>query len=85
MQALAVVLFPVLRRVPEGDGAHFLPVPAAIGRRREDAAAFGAAWRREIGPCELHELNTPEALALVARARRGGDGIPRPYARERWV
>lgn len=75
----------VLRRVPEGDGAHFLPVPAAIGRRREDAAAFGAAWRREIGPCELHELNTPEALALVARARRGGDGIPRPYARERWV
>lgn len=75
----------VLRRLPAEDDAHHLPVPAAIGRRREDAAAFAAAWRREVGSCELHELNTPESLTLVARARRGGDGIPRPFARERWV
>ncbi|GAA2977137.1 superfamily II DNA or RNA helicase [Microbacterium terrae] len=63
----------------------FLPVPARIGRRREDAAAFAAHWVRTIGPCTLHELDRPEALALAVRARRSAGGAPAPAARDEWL
>jgi hypothetical protein len=47
----------------------FLPVPASIGRRREDAQAFARHWNRLVGPCTLEELDSPEKLALLATAR----------------
>lgn len=72
------------RRLPASDDrAHFLPVPSLVGRRRADAEAFAAAWQREIGPAILHELKSPEAMALAARARRTGSGEA-PQTRERW-
>jgi len=81
---VAAVLRRAGRRDERGDG-HHLPVPAAIGRRREDALAFGRRWRDEVGPCLVHEVADPGALVLVAQARRGGDGLPGPVAREEWI
>ena len=71
----------VLRR-PRG--AQYVPVPSAIGRRREDAERFAAAWERTVGPCVLHPMDHPGALTLMAQARRGGapDGVP--AVREEW-
>jgi superfamily II DNA or RNA helicase len=63
----------------------FLPVPTAIARRREYAERFAAAWRREVGPCRLIEMDSPERLALLVEARRQAAGAPgRPIRRESW-
>jgi len=80
----SAVVRAVLRRSSRrGAEGHFLPVPSLIGRRREDAEAFAAAWSREVGPCVLHAVDRPGQLALLARARRGG--VPAlPAIREEW-
>jgi superfamily II DNA or RNA helicase len=67
----------------EGDG-QFLAVPSLIGRRREDAEAFAAAWNRAVGPCVLHPIDRPGGLALMARARRAGEESSPPVTREEW-
>lgn len=69
------------------DRGRLLPVPSAIGRRREDAEAFAAEWDREIGAAVLHAIDHPDQLALAARARRGGggDAVPAPSTRESWI
>ncbi|MFG6445845.1 DEAD/DEAH box helicase family protein [Microbacterium sp. P07] len=67
-----------------GSREQYLPVPSAIGRRREDAEAFAAAWQREVGPCVLHAMDRPGQLALMAQARRGGEDLPAPVTREEW-
>jgi superfamily II DNA or RNA helicase len=71
-------------RLARGSAEQFLPVPSAIGRKRADAEAFASAWEREVGPCTLHEIDSPAMLALLARARRGAAGAPAPATRERW-
>ncbi|MFG6501967.1 DEAD/DEAH box helicase family protein [Microbacterium sp. P05] len=67
-----------------GSDEHYLPVPTAIGRRREDAEAFAALWQREVGACVLHAMDNPGALALMAQARRGRSELPAPVVREEW-
>ena len=63
----------------------YLPVPTAIARRRAYAEAFAAAWRREVGPCRLIEMDSPERLAVLVEARRQAQGAPgRPVRRESW-
>ena len=63
----------------------YLPVPTVIARRREYAEAFAAAWRREVGPCRLIEMDTPERLAVLVEARRRSAGAPgAPVRRETW-
>ena len=62
----------------------YLPVPTAIGRRREDAEAFAALWEREVGACVLHAVDSPAQLALMAVARRGGGGTSAARTREEW-
>jgi superfamily II DNA or RNA helicase len=62
-----------------------VPVPTQIGRRRADAEAFAADWSRRVGPCRLHEIDSPDDLVRVARARRALEGTPRPPSvREQW-
>lgn len=53
-----------------GFRTRFLQVPSAIGRRRADAQLFALEWRRQVGPCTLHEIDSPEKLALLTRARK---------------
>ena len=48
----------------------YLPVPAPIGRRRADAQAFAAAWRRRVGRARLVEIKGTHALATLTEARR---------------
>ncbi len=62
-----------------------LAVPTGIGRRREDAEAFAADWARSVGPCRLHEVDSPESLVLLLRARRdsGATRTP-PSLRDQW-
>lgn len=72
------------RAAREESERHFLAVPSAIGRRREDAEAFAAAWESEVGPCVLHAMDRPGRLALMARARRGRGMLPAPRTREEW-
>jgi hypothetical protein len=67
-----------------GSAEQYLPVPSAIGRKRADAEAFASAWEREVGPCTLHEIDSPAMLALLARARRGAAEALAPATRERW-
>lgn len=63
----------------------YLQVPAVIGRRRADALAFADAWRREVGACTLHELDSPAKLALLVEARRRASDAPAPpQSRETW-
>ena len=62
-----------------------VPVPTQIGRRRADAEAFAADWSRRVGPCRLHEIDSPDDLVRVSRARRDLAGTPRaPFVREQW-
>lgn len=63
---------------------HYLPVPTAIGRRQADAAAFAAAWNRDVGPGILHAMDHPDRLALMAQARRSGGRDEAPVVREEW-
>ena len=75
----------VLRVAGRGGVSHYLPVPSAIGRRQADAAAFAAAWNREVGACTLHPMDRPDRLALMAHARRAGGGAAAvPVVREEW-
>ena len=69
-----------------GGSTRYLAVPKSIGRKREDAQAFAAAWQQEVGPCILHEIDAPEKLALLTRARRLS-ALPqtRPDRREVWA
>ncbi|MFJ4297124.1 hypothetical protein [Curtobacterium sp. NPDC089689] len=71
------------RRLTRGN--RFLAVPTGIGRRREDAEAFAADWARRVGPCRLHEVDSPESLVLLLRARRdsGASSTP-PTLRDQW-
>jgi superfamily II DNA or RNA helicase len=63
----------------------YLPVPTAIARRRAYAEAFAAAWRREVGPCRLIEMDSPERLAVLVEARRQAQGAPgQPVRLESW-
>ena len=64
--------------------SQYLSVPAAIGRRKAGAQAFAAAWEREVGPCVLHAMDNPDALAVIARARRNSGGSVTPTIREGW-
>jgi len=66
-------------------GNRFLAVPTGIGRRREDAEAFAADWDRSVGPCRLHEIDSPASLVLLLRARRdsGATKTP-PSLRDQW-
>ncbi|KAA9149480.1 DEAD/DEAH box helicase [Microbacterium lushaniae] len=80
----AAVRWALRRTVRQGDEGHFLAVPSLIGRRREDAEAFAAAWELQVGPCVLHAMDRPGQLALMARARRGGSDVPAPVTREEW-
>ncbi|WP_159502171.1 DEAD/DEAH box helicase family protein [Microbacterium sp. 18062] len=83
---------PVVRAVLRMGGRmsaerQFLPVPTAIGRRRDDAEAFAAEWARLVGACTLHTMDRPDRLALMAEARRGGGDEAGPVAalaREEW-
>ncbi|MGI6878261.1 hypothetical protein [Microbacterium sp. gxy059] len=70
-----------------GGGSRFFAVPRDIGRRRADAQAFADEWRREIGSCLLHEIDAPEKLALLTRARRqaASDDEERATRREVWA
>jgi superfamily II DNA or RNA helicase len=62
-----------------------VPVPTQIGRRRADAEAFAADWSRTVGPCRLHEIDSPDDLVRVSRARRAAEGTPRgPFVRDQW-
>lgn len=66
-------------------GTRYLPVPVALGRRREDAQRFALEWRRHVGPCTLHEVNSPEKLRVLMRARRHSEGAPEAaFVRETW-
>ncbi|QBR88547.1 DEAD/DEAH box helicase [Microbacterium wangchenii] len=80
----AAVRFALRRAARREPAGHFLAVPSLVGRRREDAEAFAAAWEREVGPCVLHAVDRPGQLALLARARRGGPETPAPATREEW-
>ncbi|MFS0730654.1 hypothetical protein ABC270_11315 [Curtobacterium sp. 1P10AnD] len=73
----------IARRLTRGN--RFLAVPSGIGRRREDAEAFAADWARRVGPCRLHEVDSPESLVLLLRARRdsGASSSP-PTVRDQW-
>lgn len=53
-----------------GHRSRFLAVPRSIGRRREDAQEFAKEWVRNVGPCTLHEIDAPEKLVLLTRARQ---------------
>lgn len=66
-------------------GGRSLAVPTGIGRRREDAEAFAADWERSVGPCRLHEIDSPGSLVLLLRARRdsGATRTP-PSLRDQW-
>lgn len=79
---LGVALW-IARRFTRGN--RFLAVPTGIGRRREDAGAFAADWARSVGPCRLHEVDSPESLVLLLRARRdsGATSTP-PTLRDQW-
>ncbi len=65
--------------------ARYVAVPSAIGRRRADAEAFAADWARAIGPCRLLEVDSPEALVTLLRARKesGATATP-PVLRDQW-
>ncbi len=66
-------------------GERYLPVPALLGRRRADAEVFAGIWRRTIGACVLHEIDSPEDLVLLVRARREAAGSAEPpLVRENW-
>lgn len=75
----------VLRRRDDADAEQFVAVPSVIGRRRADAEAFAALWNERVGPCVLHALDSPEALTIAARARRGGRALDAPAIREWWA
>lgn len=53
-----------------GGRTRFLQVPTVLGRRRADAQLFAREWTRQVGPCVLHEIDAPEKLALLTRARK---------------
>lgn len=65
--------------------SEYLPVPTQLGRRRADAEAFAAEWSRRIGGCLLHRLDTPDAMAIAARARRETDTVVPPRLFDQWV
>lgn len=70
-----------------GHRSRFFAVPRALGRRRDDAQRFAQEWQRLVGDCVLHEINSPEKLALLTRARRATarpDAEARPSRRETW-
>lgn len=66
-------------------GRQFVAVPAAIGRRRADAARFHGAWQVQVGPAVLHEVSGPENLRLLAEARRTGGFSGAARSIMRWV
>ena len=66
--------------------ACYLPVPAMIGRRRQDAQAFALQWTQRVGPCTLHEIDGPEELSLLAMARTSGVTLAQSArVTERWA
>ena len=80
---LLVVALAVARAVTPGD--RYFAVPAAVGRRRADAEAFAADWSRRVGPCRLYEIDSPESLVLLVRARRtSGAATAAPVLRDQW-
>lgn len=68
-----------------GQRSRFFAVPRPLGRRRADAQFFARQWRLLVGPCVLHEIDSPQQLALLTRARRwSADSKARPRRREVW-
>lgn len=69
-----------------GFRTRFLQVPTALGRRRADAQLFATEWGRHVGPCTLHEIDSPDKLALLTRARqRSAAPGTRTGRREVWA
>ena len=69
-----------------GVRTRYLQVPAVLGRRRADAQLFAREWTRQVGPCTLHEIDSPEELALLTRARkRSAAPDTRTTRREVWA
>uniref|UniRef100_UPI0028AD19AE hypothetical protein n=1 Tax=Microbacterium sp. TaxID=51671 RepID=UPI0028AD19AE len=60
----------------------YLTVPQQIGRRRADAEAFAALWRRTLGPGELIELNGADGLVVLRAARAQGGSLERTAPRQ---
>lgn len=80
---LLVAALAVARALTRGD--RYFAVPTAVGRRRADAEAFAADWNRTVGPCRLHEIDSPESLVLLVRARRtSGAATAAPVLRDQW-
>ncbi|MBT2503260.1 DEAD/DEAH box helicase family protein [Curtobacterium sp. ISL-83] len=73
----------VARALTRGD--RYFAVPSGVGRRRADAEAFAADWNHRVGPCRLVEVDSPESLVLLVRARRAsGATARRPGIRDQW-
>lgn len=60
----------------------YLAVPQQIGRRRADAEAFAALWRRTLGPGELIELHGADGLVVLRAARAQGGALERTAPRQ---
>ncbi|QIM16409.1 hypothetical protein G7067_08210 [Leucobacter insecticola] len=66
--------------------SRFVNVPRGVARRREDAMVFAEEWRRSVGPCVLHEINSSDQLSLLTRARRSnGPALDRSVVRDVWA
>ncbi|MET3469196.1 DEAD/DEAH box helicase family protein [Microbacterium sp. 1262] len=84
----------LLKRARVGSGARgggggqgrsqFLAVPASFGMAGGRLRSFAEDWQRTVGPCTLHFVDSPEALALLAEARRGGAVAGDLAVIERW-
>ena len=73
----------IARRVTRGERS--FAVPAAVGRRRADAEAFARDWNRTVGPARLVEIDSPESLVLLVRARRSSGATQvGPVVRDQW-
>lgn len=74
----------LLKRASRSSPAQFLPVPSAFGMSGPRIRAFADDWQRAVGPCALHFVDSPDALATLAEARRGGAVAGDLAVVERW-
>ncbi|OYC98050.1 DEAD/DEAH box helicase family protein [Microbacterium sp. Yaish 1] len=74
----------LLKRASRSSAAQFLPVPTAFGMSGPRIRAFADDWQRAVGPCALHFVDSPDSLATLAEARRGGAVAGDLAVVERW-